>query len=128
MAKKPTEPNRRDFMTIAAVSFAAVGGAASIWPFIDQMNPDASALSLSTIEVDLSPIEEGQSITVSWRGKPVFIRHRTGKEIEEAKAVKMEDLPDPDARNENLGDDAPATDINRVKDKKEKWLISRAIR
>lgn len=123
MAKKPTEPNRRDFMTIAAVSFAAVGGAASLWPFIDQMNPDASALSLATIEVDLSPIEEGQSITVSWRGKPVFIRHRTGKEIEEAKAVKMADLPDPDARNDNLNDDAPATDVNRVKDKNEKWLV-----
>ena len=123
MAKKVTEPTRRDFMTIAAGSFAAIGGAASMWPMIDQMNPDASALSLATIEVDLAPIEEGQAITVSWRGKPVFIRHRTGSEIEEAKAVKMDDLPDPDARNKNLDAGAPATDINRVKDKNEKWLV-----
>jgi ubiquinol-cytochrome c reductase iron-sulfur subunit len=123
VAKKTTEPTRRDFMTIAAGSFAAVGGAAALWPMIDQMNPDASALSLSTIEVDLAPIEEGQSITVSWRGKPVFIRYRTGKEIEESKAVKMEDLPDPIARNENVDSDAPATDVNRVKGDKEKWLV-----
>lgn len=124
MATKTIEPNRRDFMTIAAGSFAAVGGAASLWPFIDQMNPDASALSLATIEVDLAPIEEGQAITVSWRGKPVFIRHRTPAEIEEAKAVKLDDLPDPIARNENLDPDAPATDVNRVRnDKNEKWLV-----
>ena len=123
MAKKTTEPTRRDFMTIAAASFAAVGGAAAMWPMIDQMNPDASALSLATIEVDLTPIEEGQSITVSWRGKPVFIRHRTAREIEQAKAVKMEDLPDPIARNENLDSDVPATDVNRVKSDKEQWLI-----
>jgi ubiquinol-cytochrome c reductase iron-sulfur subunit len=123
VAKQTTEPTRRDFITIAAGSFAAVGGAAAMWPMIDQMNPDASALSLATIEVDLSPIEEGQSITVSWRGKPVFIRHRTADEIEQAKAVKMDDLPDPIARNENLKDDAPATDMNRVKSDKEKWLV-----
>jgi len=123
VANKTTEPTRRDFMTIAAGSFAAVGGAAAIWPMIDQMNPDASALSLSTIEVDLAPIEVGQSITVSWRGKPVFIRHRTEKEIEEAKAVKMDDLPDTEARNDNLKDDAPASDVNRVKDKNEQWLV-----
>ncbi len=53
MAKKPTEPTRRDFMTIAAGSFAAIGGAAAMWPMIDQMNPDASALSLATVEVDI---------------------------------------------------------------------------
>ena len=123
MAKKPTEPNRRDFITIAAGSFAAIGGAAAIWPMIDQMNPDASALSLATIEVDLTPIEIGQSITVSWRGKPVFIRHRTADEIAQAKAVKLDDLPDPEARNGNLKAGAPATDVNRVKDKNEKWLV-----
>ncbi len=123
MAKKPTEPNRRDFITIAAGSFAAIGGAAAIWPMIDQMNPDASALSLATIEVDLTPIEIGQSITVSWRGKPVFIRHRTASEIAQAKEVKLDDLPDPEARNGNLKAGAPATDVNRVKDKNEKWLV-----
>lgn len=123
MTTNTIEPTRRDFMTIAAGSFAAVGGAASLWPFIDQMNPDASALSLATIEVDLSPIKEGQAITVSWRGKPVFIRHRTPAEIEAAKAVKLDDLADPVARNENVKDNAPATDENRVKDKKEEWLV-----
>lgn len=123
MAKKNAEPTRRDFMTIAAGSFAAVGGAAALWPAIDQMNPDASALSLATIEVDLAPIAEGQSITVSWRGKPIFIRHRTSQEIEEAKAVKLAELPDPDARNDNLASSAEATDVNRVKDKNEKWLV-----
>jgi len=127
LANKKTEPTRRDFMTIAAGSFAAVGGAAALWPFIDQMNPDASALSLATIEVDLSPIEVGQSITVSWRGKPIFIRHRTAEEIEKAKSVKMAELPDPVARNDNLSPEAPATDINRVNDKnddkKENWMI-----
>ncbi|MCH8240781.1 MAG: ubiquinol-cytochrome c reductase iron-sulfur subunit [Proteobacteria bacterium] len=123
MARKPTEPTRRDFMTIAAGSFAAVGGAAAMWPLIDQMNPDASALSLATIEVDLAPIELGQAITVSWRGKPVFIRHRTKAEIEQARAVKLEDLADPEARNQNLSEDAPATDANRVKDNNEQWLV-----
>lgn len=129
MANKKTEPTRRDFMTIAAGSFAAVGGAAALWPFIDQMNPDASALSLATIEVDLSPIPVGQSITVSWRGKPVFIRHRTPEEIEAAKAVKMDQLPDPVARNDNLDGEPPATDLNRVAtgqgdaQKHENWMV-----
>lgn len=116
-------------MTIAAGSFAAVGGAAALWPFIDQMNPDASALSLATIEVDLSPIAEGQAITVSWRGKPVFIRYRTPTEIEQAKSVDVNELPDPASRNDNLHAGEPATDLNRVatgegdpKDH-EKWLV-----
>ncbi len=129
MANKKTEPTRRDFMTVAAGSFAAVGGAAALWPFIDQMNPDASALSLATIEVDLSPIAVGQSITVSWRGKPVFIRHRTPEEIEAAKDVKMDQLIDPVARNDNLEGEPPATDLNRVATgqddaaKHENWMV-----
>lgn len=123
MATTKTEPTRRDFMTVAAVSFAAVGGAAALWPFIDQMNPDASALSLSSIDVDLSPIEEGQSITVMWRGKPVFIRYRTAEEIKRAREVSLDDLPDPLARNENLGDAEDAEDANRASKGKENWLI-----
>jgi len=123
MATKKTEPTRRDFMTVAAGSFAAVGGAAALWPFIDQMNPDASALSLSSIEVDLSPIQEGQSITVMWRGKPVFIRYRTPEEIKRAKEVPLDELPDPLARNDNLGDDVDAEDANRASKEKEYWLI-----
>ncbi|MGD9866786.1 MAG: ubiquinol-cytochrome c reductase iron-sulfur subunit [Hyphomicrobiales bacterium] len=123
MATKTLEPTRRDFVTIAAGSFAAIGGAAMLWPMIDQMNPDASALSLASIEVDLEPIQEGQAITVMWRGKPVFIRHRTAAEIEKARAVQPGDLPDPVARNDNIDTSAPATDLNRVVDGKEKWLV-----
>ena len=67
------------------------GAALTAWPFINQMNPDASVLALATVEVDLAPIAEGQSITLKWRGNPVFIRHRTAKEIEEAKAVPIDD-------------------------------------
>jgi ubiquinol-cytochrome c reductase iron-sulfur subunit len=123
VATKTAEPTRRDFMVISAGAFAAVGAAASLWPFVDQMNPDASALSLASTEIDLDPIEEGQAITVQWRGKPVFIRHRTPEEIEKAKAVKVADLPDPEARNPNIEGDAPATDVNRVIDKNETWLV-----
>ncbi|MCG8563110.1 MAG: ubiquinol-cytochrome c reductase iron-sulfur subunit [Hyphomicrobiales bacterium] len=123
MSTDSQEPTRRDFIYIAAGSFAAVGGAAALWPMIDQMNPDASTLSLASIEIDLSPIEEGQAITVMWRGKPVFIRHRTAKEIASATEVALADLPDPVARNENLEADAPATDPNRVGEGKEKWLV-----
>lgn len=123
MADDKSEPTRRDFITIAGGAFAAVGGAAMIWPFVDQMNPDASALSLASIEVDLGPIEEGQAITVMWRGKPVFVRHRTADEIEEAKKVQVGDLPDILARNDNIDAVADATDVNRVVGDKEKWLV-----
>jgi ubiquinol-cytochrome c reductase iron-sulfur subunit len=101
----------------------AVGAAMVVWPFIDQMNPDASVLALASVEIDLAPIAEGQSITVKWRGNPVFIRHRTGKEIEEAKATPVDDLPDPLARNANLPDSAPATDVNRVVGDKETFIV-----
>lgn len=86
---------RRDFLLIATGTVGVVGTALAVWPFIDSMNPAKDVLALSTTEVDLSPIEVGQSITVVWRGKPVFIRHRTEKEIAEAEAVKMDDLIDP---------------------------------
>jgi ubiquinol-cytochrome c reductase iron-sulfur subunit len=87
--------NRRDFLYVAAGGMGAVGVAALAWPFIDQMNPSQDVLALSSVEVDLSSIEEGMAITVSWRGKPLFIRHRTAEEIKEAEAVPMSDLPDP---------------------------------
>lgn len=114
---------RRDFMTVWAGVFAAVGAGALLWPLIDQMNPDASALSLASIDVDLSPIEVGQAITVMWRGKPVFIRHRTAEEIEGAKTVPVSALPDPLARNENLPEDSPAVDWNRASEGHENWLV-----
>jgi ubiquinol-cytochrome c reductase iron-sulfur subunit len=117
------EPNRRDFIVIAAQAFAAVGAAAALWPFIHQMNPDASTQALASTEVDLSPIKEGQAITVLWRGKPVFIRNRTPDEVKAAKAVKLADLKDPLARNEGLPDNTRATDENRTKTGKENWLV-----
>ncbi len=103
------EPTRRDFLYIATGSFAAVGAAAVAWPFIDQMNPDASVRALASIDVDISAIEVGQSITVNWRGNPVFIRHRTAEEIKSAEETPLEELPDPEP------------DSARVK--KPEWLI-----
>jgi ubiquinol-cytochrome c reductase iron-sulfur subunit len=117
------EPNRRDFIVILAQSFAGVGAAVALWPFISQMNPDASTQAMASIEVDLSPVKAGQAITVSWRGKPVFIRNRTPDEVKAALAVKLSDLKDPVARNEALPDKAPATDLNRTKKDKENWLV-----
>ena len=117
------DPNRRDFLYIATGAAGAVGAALVAWPFIDQMNPDASVRALASIELDIAPIAEGQGITIKWRGNPVFVRHRTAKEIEEAKAVPVADLPDPIARNANVKDGDPATDENRVVDGKEKLLV-----
>lgn len=90
------ESTRRDFMVLAASSMAAVGGACAMWPMVDSLNPAADTLALSSIEVDLSNIAPGQTITVKWRGKPIFIRHRTEEEIKEAESVPMSDLKDPE--------------------------------
>ena len=80
-----------------AVAVAHEQGAASVaWPLIDSLNPSADVLALATTEVDISQVQEGQAITVTWRGRPVFIRHRTPAEIEEAEAVPMSDLIDPE--------------------------------
>ena len=117
------QPTRRDFLLVSATVIPAVGLAASLWPFLDQMNPDAAARSLATTEVDLSPIPPAQAITVMWRGKAVFVRHRTSAEIETARAVQLGDLRDPYARNPALAEDAPATDENRTLPGHENWLI-----
>ncbi|WP_424982704.1 ubiquinol-cytochrome c reductase iron-sulfur subunit [Maritalea sp. S77] len=105
------EPNRRDFLYVATGAVGAVGAAAVAWPLIDQMNPDASVLALASIEFDLSSVEVGQSVTIKWRGFPVFVRHRTETEIEEARAVPLDALKDPE------------TDAQRVKEGHEEWLI-----
>jgi ubiquinol-cytochrome c reductase iron-sulfur subunit len=118
-----TDVSRRDFLIIATGAFAAVGVGATVWPFIDQMNPDAAALALASIEVDISSIQEGQSLTVMWRGVPVFIRHRTPAEVDAAKNVSLDELKDPVARNANIDSNAPATDENRAAAGKEPWLI-----
>jgi ubiquinol-cytochrome c reductase iron-sulfur subunit len=116
-------PNRRDFIVIAAQAFAGVGAAVALWPFVAQMNPDASTQALASIEVDLAPVKEGQAITVLWRGKPVFVRNRTAEEVKEALAVKIADLRDSSARNDALPEKAPATDLNRTKKGHENWMI-----
>jgi ubiquinol-cytochrome c reductase iron-sulfur subunit len=117
------DPNRRDFLMIATGAVAGVGAALTAWPFVSQMNPDASVKALATVEVDLTPIAEGQAITIKWRGNPVFIRHRNAAEIEAAKAVKIEELADPQARNANVKDGEPATDDNRVVGGKSQFLV-----
>jgi ubiquinol-cytochrome c reductase iron-sulfur subunit len=116
-------PSRRDFIVIAAQAFAGVGAALALWPFIHQMNPDASTQAAASLEVDLSPIKEGQAITVLWRGKPVFVRSRTKEEITRAVDVKLSDLVDPSARNDDLPERAPATDPNRTKKGHENWIV-----
>jgi ubiquinol-cytochrome c reductase iron-sulfur subunit len=105
------DPSRRDFIHIAATA-AAVGGVAAVaWPFIDQMNPSGDTLALSSIEFDLTKVQEGQQVVVKWRSKPVFVRYRTPKEIAEAVAGDHADLRD------------PATDASRHKPGKPQWLI-----
>ena len=93
---------RRNFLYITTATFTAVGSASLAWPFIDQMNPDASVKALASTEVDLSSIVPGQSITILWRGKPVFIRRRTPEEIAEAQMVKLDELPDPQGDEERV--------------------------
>jgi ubiquinol-cytochrome c reductase iron-sulfur subunit len=119
----PQDPGRRDFIYIAAATVGAVGVGLVAWPFIDQMNPDEAQLALATIEVDISTVEPGMSLTVQWRGKPVFIRHRTEEEIAAARAVPLSDLKDQTARNANLPADAIATDENRAAEGHEAFLI-----
>ena len=114
------EPTRRDFLYLTTGMAGAVGAAAVAWPFIDQMRPDASTLALASIEVDVASLQPGMSLTVKWRGKPVFIRNRTDKEVEEANAVALADLKDPVARNANLPADATATDLDRSAGKEKK--------
>ncbi len=115
--------NRRDFLMIATGAVAGVGTALVAWPFISQMNPDASVLALASVEVDLAPIVEGQAITIKWRGNPLIIRHRSKADIETAKAVKIDELLDTDPRNANAKAGEKATDDNRVVGGKSQYLV-----
>jgi ubiquinol-cytochrome c reductase iron-sulfur subunit len=103
---------RRDFLNVAAVSFAGVGTVAALVPLIVQMNPSGDVLALATVEVDISKVVPGQGIKVSWRKQPVFVRNLTPKEIAEANAVKLSDLRD------------PQTLAERTKPGKQNWLIT----
>ena len=103
MSKK-IQSERRDFLFTVTYTIGAVGIGATIWPLIDQMNPDSSAKALATTEVDVSSVELGKTITVLWRGKPIFIRRRTKEEIEEASAVDLKDLKDPEKDEDRAKD------------------------
>jgi ubiquinol-cytochrome c reductase iron-sulfur subunit len=107
----PGEVTKRDFLTLVVGATAAVGVGAIAWPFIDSMNPSSDVLALSSTEVDLTPIPEGSAITAVWRGKPIFVRHRTPVEIKSAQDVKLSDLIEPQA------------DADRVKAGHDQWLI-----
>jgi ubiquinol-cytochrome c reductase iron-sulfur subunit len=101
--------SRRDFLLLSAGAIGAIGAAVAIWPFVDSLNPARDTLALSTTEVDLAPVQVGQRLTVAWRGKPVFIDHRTPEEIKAAQDVDVESLRD------------PQPDSARVK--KPEWLV-----
>ncbi|GEP61980.1 ubiquinol-cytochrome c reductase iron-sulfur subunit [Reyranella soli] len=100
------DPTRRDFLMVATGALGAVGIAATAWPFINNLNPAADTLALSTVEVNVQPIAVGQAVTVKWRGKPLFIRHRTPEEIKEAEAVPLSELRDPQTDNSRVTDTA----------------------
>ena len=115
---------RRDMLVIATGMTAVVGAAGFIWPFIDQMQPDASTLALASIDIDVSSLEPGMSLTAKWRGKPIFVRNRTDEEVKEANAVAIAELIDSNARNPNAGDVAEATDLARsAGEGKENWIV-----
>jgi len=110
MAKKPKQ-SKRDFLYLTAAATGAVGAAAFGWAFVDSMNPAADTLALASTEVNIAPIEPGQSITVMWRGKPVFVRRRTQEEITAAEDVDLSTMRD------------PQPDADRIVDGKKEWLV-----
>ena len=107
----PADPSKRDMLELMATAGAAIFGAAIVWPLVSSMNPAKDVLALSSVEVDLTPIQAGQGIVVSWQGKPIFVRHRTPEEIISAKDVKLSELGD------------PQTDAARVKAGHDQWLV-----
>ena len=109
------DPTRRDFLMVATGALGAVGVIATAWPFINNLNPAADTLALSSVEVNVQPIAVGQAVTVKWRGKPLFIRHRTPEEIKEAEAVPLSQLRDPQTDNSRVTDTA--------KKVRPEWLI-----
>ncbi len=103
--------SKRDFLKLVAASSAAIGVGALAWPLIDSMNPSGDVLALSSVEFDLAPVPVGQAVTVVWRGKPVFVRHRSAEEVKTAEGVKLSDLND------------PQSDLDRVKAGHDQWLV-----
>ena len=126
------DEERRDFLFYVTGGAGIVTAGAAIWPLVDQMNPSADVLALSSIRVDVSGVEPGTQITVPFLGKPIFIRRRTPEEIAEARDVELRDLPDPDARNENLPSGTSGDDGNRTVPPFEgedtgEWLIMQGV-
>lgn len=113
---------RRDFLYVATAATGVVATGAAAWPLVNQMNPSAEVLALSSIEVDVTGVDVGTQLTVKWRGKPIFIRRRSEKEIKEGRAVKLSQLVDTNAENENKPGTL-ATDQNRTLDKDGQWLV-----
>jgi ubiquinol-cytochrome c reductase iron-sulfur subunit len=105
------DASKRDFLKLVTGAGAVIGVGALAWPLIDSMNPSKDVLALSSVDVDVTPIPEGQAITVVWRGKPIFVRHRTAAEIKAAVDVPENQLID------------PATDASRVKAGHSQWLV-----
>ncbi|HCQ67112.1 MAG TPA: ubiquinol-cytochrome c reductase iron-sulfur subunit [Rhodobacteraceae bacterium] len=114
---------RRDFLYYATGGTAAVATGAAVWPLINQMNPSADVRALASIQVDIADVAEGSQLTVKWLGKPVFIRHRSEEDINYARHDDEADLPDTNARNENIDPAADASDANRTLDEEGKWLV-----
>ncbi|WP_407491852.1 ubiquinol-cytochrome c reductase iron-sulfur subunit [Pseudooceanicola sp. MF1-13] len=120
------EGTRRDFLYYATAGAGAVATGAAVWPLVNQMNPSADVQALASIRVDVSGLEPGTQLTVKFLGKPVFIRRRTQEEIDAANNVDVSTLPDPEARNPNIEEGAPATDPNRAlanEEGSEEWLV-----
>lgn len=127
-AEEEHESSRRDFLYYATGGAGAVAVGAAVWPLVNQMNPSADVLALSSIRVDVSSVEPGTQLTVKWLGKPVFVRRRLEKEIIEARDVEMSELPDPLARNANIAAASDASDVNRAlvqpgNENAEEWLV-----
>ncbi len=114
MTHEDHEGTRRDFLYYATAGAGAVTAGAAVWPLVNQMNPSADVRALASIRVGVDGIAEGTQLTVKWLGKPVFIRRRTAVEIEEARAVPIADLQDPEARNANLPATTDGADANRT--------------
>ena len=108
----PINNNRRKFITSTAYTTAGIGLACAVLPFVDSMNPSSDVQALASIEVDISNIKEGEEKKIMWRGKPIFIKHRTAEEISSAQNVNLSELKDPEE------------DSKRIKLGKEKWLIT----
>lgn len=109
--QKVCDPERRDFVILTASATAAVGAACSLWPLVDSLNPASDVLAVSSIEVDLSKVQPGETMTVKWRGKPIFIKYRTPEEIMVARNTDASALIDPEG------------DERRVKPGYDQWLV-----